>query len=164
MRRPVRLIVSGAFVALALACGDGGGDPTAAGTAPTSNVDPAVASFASLVNAHRRSVGCPDLIWHDKVAAAAQAHSDDMAQRDYFSHDTPEGKTPWDRLHDAGVTWSGPAGENIAMGYTSAQSVLDGWLASPGHRANIENCAFTHHGVGVKDGRWTHDFVTDPAP
>ncbi len=52
------------------------------------------------------------------------------------------------------------AGENIAAGYQTPSAVLEGWLGSPGHRANIENCGFTHHGVGLNESHWTHMFIT----
>jgi uncharacterized protein YkwD len=82
-----------------------------------------------------------------------------MVARDFFSHTNPDGDSPWDRLSAAGISFS-RAAENIAWGYTSAEAVLSGWLGSPGHRANIENCALTHHGVGLADWHWTHLFVT----
>jgi uncharacterized protein YkwD len=139
----------------ALACsGDGP-------TGPGADADPEVARFVSLVNAHRTEVGCPALEWNGAVAAVAQAHSEDMAARGFFSHTNPDGKSPFDRLSDAGVAYSSAA-ENIAYGYPTAEAVLAGWLGSSGHRANIENCALTEHGVGLRDARWTHLFIRPP--
>jgi len=120
---------------------------------------PEIEVFASLMNAHRVSVGCEPLIWIDEVADVAQAHSVDMASRDYFDHTTPDGQSPFDRLRDAGLDFS-RAAENIAYGYPTPEAVLQGWLDSPGHRANIENCALTEHGVGLHATRWTHLFRT----
>ena len=54
------------------------------------------------------------------------------------------------------------AAENIAYGYADAASVLQAWLDSPGHRANIENCGLLQHGVGLEGSHWTHVFVTLP--
>lgn len=141
----------GLAVAGPLACRDG---------SPTGPEIPAdVQHFVSLVNAHRVSVGCEPLEWDGRVAGVAEAHSRDMVARDYFSHTTPDGASPWDRLSRAGISYR-LAAENIAWGYTSAEAVLSGWLGSAGHRANIENCALTHHGIGLADWHWTHVFVT----
>jgi uncharacterized protein YkwD len=119
----------------------------------------AVDEFVNLVNAHRESVGCQALTWHEGAAAVARAHSADMVARSFFSHNNPDGLSPFDRLDRAGIPYRA-AGENIATGYASAEAVLGGWLDSPGHRANIENCGFTHHGLGLVDSHWTHLFLT----
>jgi uncharacterized protein YkwD len=96
---------------------------------------------------------CAPLKVEVHVTAAAQGHSDDMAARNYFSHDTPDGEGFDDRVKAAG--YPRPGGENIAKGQRSAEQVMTDWLASPGHRANILNCAFTVIGVGVNDTAWT---------
>jgi uncharacterized protein YkwD len=122
-----------------------------------------VGEMARLVNAHRQARGCPALVWLQPVADAAQAHSADMARRDYFDHVSPEGQDPWDRLAARGVDYS-LAAENIAYAPgRSERQTLQGWIDSPGHRANLENCALTHHGIGLQEAYWTHVFVT-PAP
>lgn len=121
-------------------------------------VDPSVASFVDLMNDHRTSIGCPALTWSAEVAAVAQAHSADMVARDFFSHTNPDGDSPFDRLQDAGISYSAAA-ENIAYGYPTAEAVLDAWLGSAGHRANIENCSLTEHGVGLDGTHWTHLFI-----
>ncbi|MDX1396843.1 MAG: CAP domain-containing protein [Gemmatimonadota bacterium] len=128
----------------------------------TAPVDPAlaadVAEFVQMANAHRSSNGCGELAWNTDVAAVAQAHSQDMVDRAFFDHTNPDGESPADRLNAAGVGWSS-YGENIANGYYSAPAVLSAWLGSSGHRANIENCSYTQHGVGLVEGRWTHVFI-----
>jgi uncharacterized protein YkwD len=131
-------------------CGD---DPTG----PEADASPEVSAFAALVNDHRVAVGCGPLTWVSGLADVAQAHSVDMVNRDYFDHTSPDGKSPFDRMRDAGLTFS-LAAENIAWGYASAEQVLQGWLDSSGHRANIENCQLTEHGVGLHETRWTHVF------
>ena len=75
--------------------------------------------------------------------------------RDFFSHETPDGEGFFDRLEGAGIDWATAAGENIAFSYGDGETVMAMWLSSPGHRANIENCAFTHQGVGRKETYWT---------
>lgn len=139
-----------------------GSDATGPGESSLTG-SPEVASFVDAVNAHRRSVGCSALTWHEGVALVAETHSQDMVDRNFFGHTNPDGEDPFDRLREAGISWSGGAGENIAYGTASAETVLQLWLDSPGHRANIENCAYTHHGVGLVGTHWTHVFVTNPS-
>lgn len=122
--------------------------------------DPVVEELVHLVNAHRVSVGCEPLMWHFAVAEVARAHSQDMVDRDFFAHTNPDGESPFDRLTAAGIAYS-RAAENIAFGYSTAEAVLEGWLDSPGHRANIERCSLTHHGVGIVGTHWTHLFVAE---
>jgi len=121
--------------------------------------DPELEIFVELVNDHRVSVGCEPLVWRPDVAEVARAHSQDMVERDFFAHTNPDGASPFDRLRLAGIDYS-RAAENIAYGYRTAENVLDGWLGSPGHRANIERCALTQHGIGLVGTHWTHLFVT----
>jgi|GEM_PF-912645 len=129
-------------------------------TEPSGQSDgvPPVEAFVSLVNSHRVSLGCPTLTWDTRVAEVAVAHSRDMATRRFFSHTNPDGADPWKRLAAAGVRYT-TAGENIAYGQWSAQAAFRSWMNSASHRRNIEDCAFTHHGVGLYDGRWTHVFI-----
>ena len=119
-----------------------------------------IEEFSSLMNAHRESVGCPSLAWREDLAEVAQGHSVDMDQKNYFSHVDPSGSSPFDRMALAEIDFSS-AGENILLASEATpQQALDLWLASPGHKANIENCAFTDHGVGLEDGYWTHMFMS----
>lgn len=129
------------------------------GLGPGPSVDADVALFVDLMNDHHASIGCPPLSWNDGVAAVAQAHSQDMVDRGFFSHTNPDGESPFDRLSGAGISYS-RAAENIAWGHPSADAVLSAWLGSAGHRANIENCLLTQHGVGLVDQHWTHVFIT----
>lgn len=155
----------GALAAIILAaCGGDDASPFDPGIGgnPPPATSTEVVTLVDLVNAHRVSEGCEPLAWHGAAAAVARAHSADMRDRDFFSHTNPDGKSPFDRMSDAGVEWSGAAGENIAWGTGSGQTAFDMWINSPGHRANIENCAFTHHGVGLVDTHWTHLFLQNP--
>jgi uncharacterized protein YkwD len=112
----------------------------------------------ALVNQARARAGCNPLTDDPRLDQAAQQHSDDMANRGYFSHTTPEGVTFDQREIAAG--YPSPGGENIAAGYQSAQAVMNGWMNSPGHRANILNCGFVAIGVGLDTNGWywTQDF------
>ena len=141
--------------------------PPAAGVPQATGARPAAANEAQAVfqgiNAHRQRRGCPALVWSDGGARAAQAHSADMARRRYFSHTSPDGSQPWDRLRAQGVAFS-RAAENIAMTGSGAQDAVRLWINSPGHRANIENCALTHTGIGVAGSYWTQIFFTPRTP
>ena len=125
---------------------------TPSGPAPASG-QRLVEQMVEAVNAHRRAARCPELAWLPDAARAAQAHSDDMAAQDYFSHTSLDGRTFTDRVLAAG--YPSPGGENIAQGQQGARAVHDAWMNSEGHRANILNCAFTAIGVGLHEGTWT---------
>lgn len=157
-----------AFALLAsppLACPTGGASAAPAAASRTHSsarahgpTDPEIASFVKLMNAHRIARGLPALIWDSRVAAVAKSHSQHMVDEDFFSHTTPDGVTTWDRLAARGITYS-RAGENIAWGQKTGRAVFKGWIDSPGHRSNIEQESYTHHGVGKVGTRWTHIFV-----
>lgn len=117
---------------------------------------------SDLVNRHRERIGCAQLAWDDEIATVADAHSRDMQRRNYYDHVDPDGEGLRHRLIRGGVGWNGLAGENLAIGTVDGRTVYALWIDSPPHRANIENCAFTHHGLGLRDGRWTHVFVQNP--
>ncbi|WP_258049788.1 CAP domain-containing protein [Streptomyces finlayi] len=114
----------------------------------------------ALVNEERAKAGCSPLATSRGLTSLAQDLSEDMAARGFFAHTDPDGATPWDRAAKAGVL--GLGGENIARGQADAQSVMDGWMNSDGHRANILNCDYKTLGVGIHHGSggpwWTQDF------
>ncbi|BFO15657.1 hypothetical protein SHKM778_20450 [Streptomyces sp. KM77-8] len=113
-----------------------------------------------LVNVERAKVGCSPVTASGELTDLATAFSDDMAQRDFFDHTDPDGDTPWDRAETAGIANLG--GENIARGQADAEAVMQAWMDSPGHKANILNCDFKTLGVGVHMGAggpwWTQNF------
>jgi uncharacterized protein YkwD len=118
------------------------------------------AEVLSLVNDQRAKAGCAPLKDDPRLDALAGSFSDEMAARGFFDHTDPDGRTPWDRAKAAGITDLG--GENIARGQADPQAVMDAWMNSPGHRANILDCDFKTLGVGVHYGPggpwWTQDF------
>jgi uncharacterized protein YkwD len=89
----------------------------------------------------------PPLTMHPQLTASARGHSKDMATRDFFSHNTPEGLTPSDRIKAAGYVGT-TTGENIAAGNATAAKTMEQWMNSEGHCANIMNPRYTHLGVG----------------
>ncbi|KIF05585.1 SCP-like extracellular, partial [Streptomyces sp. RSD-27] len=130
--------------------------PPAAGEANPS----AEAEVLALVNQERAQAGCVPVRANPPLAGLAAAFSKDMAARGFFDHTDPDGNTPWQRAQNAGI--SGLGGENIARGQGDAKTVMESWMNSPGHRANILNCEFRTLGVGVYFGAggpwWTQDF------
>ncbi|OAR27656.1 RNA polymerase [Streptomyces sp. ERV7] len=117
----------------------------------------------ALVNTERAKNGCGPVSDNSRLATAAQRHSDNMAAQDFFDHTDPSGAGPGERIHAAGYQWS-TYGENIARGQQTPADVMKSWMNSPGHRANILNCAFKELGVGIHNGPggpwWTQDFGT----
>ncbi|MFJ3499388.1 MULTISPECIES: CAP domain-containing protein [unclassified Streptomyces] len=115
----------------------------------------------ALVNAERAEAGCRSLRSEKRLRAAARGHADDMAARDYYAHSGPEGRDGGDRMTSAGYAWS-TWGENIHRGPKSPARAVADWMESPGHRANILNCAFQDIGVGVNLGSggpwWVQNF------
>jgi uncharacterized protein YkwD len=88
----------------------------------------------------------PALNWNNLLQQAASGHSSEMAQSNYFSHDSLDGKTFSQRLTDSGYNYSA-AGENIAAGDATAKQAVDHWLNSPGHCANMMNSSYRDIGV-----------------
>jgi uncharacterized protein YkwD len=115
----------------------------------------------TLVNRTRVQNGCGALRSDDRLRAAARAHSLDMVAYNNFSHTGHDGSTFVDRANRAGYTAA--SAENIAWGFSTADSVMTAWMNSPGHRTNILNCTSVATGIGVArkaDGTvyWTEDF------
>lgn len=108
-------------------------------------VQEAAEAVASLVNAARRDAGLSELELDADLCAAAQARAQEIAQS--FSHTRPDGSSCFTILEEFGISYRA-AGENIAMGQRTPEEVMDGWMNSSGHRANILNGTFTSIGVG----------------
>jgi uncharacterized protein YkwD len=126
-----------------------------------SATSPEVAEVVRLVNVARKKAGCASVHTDARLAAAARLHSEDMARRNYFSHTSLDGRTPWDRIRAQGYAYG--SAENIAAGYATPAAVMTGWMNSKGHKANILNCSNKALGVGVGRGGsygiyWTQDF------
>jgi len=100
-----------------------------------------------------------NLQWDDKLEQAAQNHSDDMNSNNFFNHTSSNGAILQTRLTLVGHTITSHAGENIAKGYSTEQSVVEGWFNSDGHCANMMNPNFTHMGVATAGPYWTQVFA-----
>ncbi|MBQ8879972.1 MAG: SafA/ExsA family spore coat assembly protein [Clostridia bacterium] len=113
-----------------------------------------------LVNVERQKAGLLPLQHDWELSRVARYKSQDMRDNGYFSHTSPTYGSPFQMIRSFGISYKS-AGENIARGYTSPESVVNGWMNSSGHRANILNSSFTHIGVGyVTEGSyWTQMFI-----
>lgn len=113
-----------------------------------------------LVNEIRVKNGLKELTYDWELSRVARYKSQDMKDNKYFSHTSPIYGTPFQMIKNFGISYRS-AGENIAKGYASPQAVVNGWMNSEGHRANILNSSFTHIGVGyVASGNyWTQMFI-----
>ncbi len=113
-----------------------------------------------LVNEIRVKNGLSALTYDWELSRVARYKSQDMKDNKYFSHTSPVYGSPFDMMRSFGIRYRS-AGENIARGQRSPQAVVDAWMNSSGHRANILNSSFTHIGVGyVASGNyWTQMFI-----
>ena len=113
-----------------------------------------------LVNEIRQQNGLRPLAANWELSRVARYKSQDMRDNGYFSHNSPTYGTPFQMLSAFGLSYR-TAGENIAKGYASPQAVVNGWMNSSGHRANILNASYTQIGVGyvAKGNYWTQLFI-----
>lgn len=112
--------------------------------ATNTSVDGLLAS----TNSQRASDGDGQLAINSQLMNAAQAKANDMATRNYWSHNTPDGQEPWVFVRDAGYKYQA-VGENLAYGFTDSNATITGWLNSPSHRENMLNGTYTEVGFGI---------------
>ena len=119
------------------------------------------AEVVRLVNQRRAEHGLKPLIQDWQLSRVARYKSQDMKDLGYFSHTSPTYGSPFQMMKSFGISYR-TAGENIAKGYASPEAVVNAWMNSPGHRANILNSTYTHIGVGyVPSGNyWTQMFIS----
>lgn len=132
---------------------------------PTENVSGLSAmelEVVRLVNIERQKAGLSNFKASTELSNVARMKSKDMAVNNYFSHTSPTYGSPFEMMKSFGISYR-TAGENIAKGYSSAQSVVNGWMNSQGHRDNILNPSFNTIGVGAYIGNgstyWTQMFT-----
>ncbi|PKR76993.1 hypothetical protein CEY16_13825 [Halalkalibacillus sediminis] len=117
---------------------------------------------AELVNQERQKHGLQPVELSSELSNVARDKSQDMATNNYFSHQSPTYGSPFDMMQAYGIDYR-TAGENIAKGQRSPEQVMNGWMNSEGHRANILNENFTHIGVGYVESNgstyWTQMFI-----
>ncbi|MDB5095674.1 MAG: polymerase [Cyanobacteria bacterium RYN_339] len=128
---------------------------------PTAGQDAVIQAVLDGVNRERAKAALPPLTLSRELNTVAAARSQDMAARNYFDHTDPDGHDPFWHLQQAGIAFR-TAGENIAEGQATPESVVSDWMNSPGHRANILNPAYRTIGIGVASSShgtvWTQDF------
>ncbi|MGI2906913.1 CAP domain-containing protein [Tolypothrix sp. VBCCA 56010] len=133
-----------------------------------SSVNPFIDRVLQLTNAQRLQAGLQPLTLNSKLNNSAQAHSEDMALHDFFGHKGSNGSSMGDRAKASGYQFS-LFGENIAAGYATPEDVVQGWMNSPAHRANILNANYREMGIGYyylandtgnvnENFYWTQDF------
>ena len=109
--------------------------------------------LVSLTNDERNINNASQLTVDPLLTKAANLKAQDMAAKGYFSHTTPEGYSPWYWLDKVGYSYS-HAGENLAVNFTDSKDVVDAWMASPGHRANIVKPVYTQIGIATAEGTY----------
>ena len=110
-------------------------------------------TIVSSTNSARAQNGLGALSTNSALASAAYAKAQDILANDYFAHNSPDGKTPWDFINQSGYTYA-YAGENLAIGYSDASELFSAWMASATHRDNILNPNFREIGVAVVSGEY----------
>lgn len=111
-----------------------------------------------IVNQERSKAGLKPLTMNDKLSKVAMAKAQDMYNNNYFDHQSPTYGSPFDMMKSFGVTYNS-AGENIAKGQSSPSEVMNQWMNSPGHRANILNSGFTQIGIAYYNKEWVQEFT-----
>lgn len=123
-------------------------------------------NMLNLINTYRSAGGTcgtvkmpsvAKLIWNDKLGLAANKHTTDMASNNYFSHTSKDGRSMSERINAEGYIGSA-LGENTAMGQTTEIQVMESWINSPGHCANIMNGSYTEIGFARARNYWTQNF------
>ena len=132
-------------------------------TAVETEIPSQAEAVLNLVNAERKKAGLKSLTLSDKLTSLASAKSKDMANKNYFSHTSPTYGTPFEMLKSYNVSYKS-AGENIAAGQRTPDEVMQAWMNSSGHRANILNKNYNQLGVGYYKGGsygvyWTQLFT-----
>ncbi len=110
-------------------------------------------ALVDLTNQERTTEKIPTLKTNESLNKAAQAKAEDMVQKGYFAHSSPDGVTPWDWIAQSGYVFD-RAGENLAVDFNDSADVVTAWMNSPLHRKNIMNGGFTEVGIGLARGRY----------
>lgn len=145
------LIVALALTVLIQAVILAGGTLLSGGTFNLASVLPGV--VATLTNDARGEAHLASLTENELLQKGAQMKAEDMAARGYFSHTDPDGQPPWKWFREAGYRYE-YAGENLAVNFSESEDVVDAWLKSPTHRANIMKAEFSEIGIGVAEGMY----------
>jgi len=110
-----------------------------------------VSDLNTISNQQRVNAGLPTLTMDGQLNSAALAKANDMFAKNYWSHNAPDGKTPWAFINESGYSYS-TAGENLAKDFNTSSGVVNGWMNSAGHRANILNSGYQDVGYAAING------------
>lgn len=110
-------------------------------------------TLVTLTNSDRETENISAVKVNSKLQVAAQLKANDMAEKEYFSHTSPAGVTPWYWFEKAGYKFS-YAGENLAVNFFDSNDVNNAWMGSPSHKENIMNMSFTEIGIGIARGKY----------
>ncbi|HSX44784.1 MAG TPA: CAP domain-containing protein [Candidatus Saccharimonadales bacterium] len=110
-----------------------------------------VSGLLQATNNQRNANGAASLSLNSQLDSAAQTKANDMVNRNYWSHNTPDGQEPWVFIQNAGYQYT-KAGENLAYGFTTSDDTITGWMNSPSHKANLLDTAFKDVGFGIANG------------
>ncbi len=123
------------------------------------SIDMSVQDLLLLTNSRRQENNLPVLQLNSQLTQAAQAKAANMFAENYWAHNSPSGKTPWDFIRGAGYAYV-YAGENLARGFSTAGDTMNAWMASPDHRANILSPNYQDVGFAIVQGDLTGDSGT----
>lgn len=121
--------------------------------------DISIPKLYSLVNEERGKLGLPALQINSQLSNAAENKAADMFKKDYWSHFTPDGESPWDFIKQSGYQYEF-AGENLAKNFLYSKNVVDAWMNSPTHRENIAKKEYTEVGYAVVNGMLSGEETT----
>lgn len=124
----------------------------------TNNASQFEQQVLDLVNKERSKVGLNSLSMNSKLSNMAMVKAKDMYDNNYFDHNSPTHGSPFDMMKKFGITYT-TAGENIAKGQGSPTQVMNDWMNSPGHKANILKNSFTQIGIAYYNGEWVQEFI-----
>jgi uncharacterized YkwD family protein len=136
---------------------------TATAAPASANIGDYEQQVVDLVNKERAAAGLSALKVNTKLAGMAEKKAEDLRDNNYFDHNSPVYGSPFDMMRQYGISYTA-AGENLAKGQRTPADVMNGWMNSPGHRANILNSSYTEIGVGyVTDSNgttyWVQEFI-----
>lgn len=133
-------------------------DTSSGGSQDTAAMSQLELAACQLINEQRAANGLAPLTISSDLSVKARIKSRDMLENGYFDHNSPTYGSPFDLMKSLGITYRS-AGENIAMGYRTAEAVVNAWMNSSGHRANILSTSYQSFGIGYVDGYWTQWFI-----
>lgn len=148
----MRFVLIGAICAMS-ACVAVVGAPSPAPSAPPVAAKTPSAVFETRLNGLRRAEGVSPVLPNAQLQRAAQAHANDMQQRNYFSHRSPEGVRSAARVSSSGYR-ACAMGENIAKGQKNPTAAFESWIVSPGHRRTIVGSRYTNYGFAKAGDYW----------